>query len=388
MSQVGFLCYDLQDFTTDCLNRIQAKLPIVLKAYPIFSRFSSQPKTFHYRLSIQSGNFFSVRSKKALPEGFAKGIDWSIALACARENQVIVLFGLQGGTALATALLARVFGRKIISVNQTMAPEWEKKRVWWVKLLKKFLLNLCHFHIVQTKSTKRTLKDIYGLNPVFFYDAPFESGASSFEKVLIKAKPRTRKTSKKTNFLFVGTLLKLKGIPEIIEACVELKNKGFHFETRLVGPAGRQLGEYTLKDYQNLIKKKGLSSEIRVLGPCKFEDLPSFYFWADVLLLPTKKDVWPKVLVEASLSGLPSITTKVCGAAYDLVIPGDTGWIINPDNSIDLKDAMITALKDKTRLRKMGKNARTRCFELCNGEKETNGYVQAINAALKAIQHE
>ena len=383
MKRIGFLCYDLQEFTTDCLNRIQDSIKLRLKAYPLFSRIDSSPKHFEYRTTKRRGVFFSVKRAGVVPEGFPLGLDISLAWSCVRQNDIVVLFGLQGATALAAAVLARLMGRTLISVNQTMATEWEARRSWWVRLLKKFLLKICHQHIYQTSATKRTLEIIYGLNPNKFHYAPFEAGAEVFES-LINNQPCFRYSpDKKTRFLFVGTLLRYKGIPEIIKACHQLMEQKESFHLRIIGPAPQQKDEFTLRYYKDQIKNQGLNRYIKIVGPCPLQKLPKNYYWSDVLLLPTYRDMWPKVLVEAALCERPSITTEACGAAGELVIQGKTGWVIKPGNVDELITAMKFVIKNKNKAIKMGKAARINCLKLCNPKKEVKGYVSAINAVMR-----
>ena len=67
-------------------------------------------------------------------------VNWQVAWRCVLESDIVVLFGLQGGTALVTAFLASVMRRKIISVNQTLPVAAEVKREWWVKWFKGWLM--------------------------------------------------------------------------------------------------------------------------------------------------------------------------------------------------------------------------------------------------------
>src|SRR6266851_2993099 len=144
---VGFLTYDLQQFTEDCLYRIAKVIePARLKAFPVVYHPNQGKARVPYLASVQRGRHFGVAVAGSTPEGFASNINWRAAWRCARESDVIVLFGLQGATALLTVVFATLFRRTLISVNQTLPLRWELKRRWWIRWLKRWLLSRCSLH--------------------------------------------------------------------------------------------------------------------------------------------------------------------------------------------------------------------------------------------------
>ena len=182
--RVGFLTYDLQEFTADCLSRVAENLPFKMKAYPVFDRVAADRVAFPYRPSQVAGKFFAVRQKGSTPEGLTSSINWLAAWSSARESDVVVLFGIQGGTALVATLLAVLGRKRLISVNQTLPPEWERRRRWWVRWLKGWILHRCQVHVVQTPVTWQSLRQVYGIPADRCVEAPFESGARIFKELL------------------------------------------------------------------------------------------------------------------------------------------------------------------------------------------------------------
>lgn len=72
--------------------------------------------------------------------------------------------------------------------------------------------------------------------------------------------------------------------------------------------------------------------------PRQFEfELPGFYEWADIFILPTIEDSFPVVLAQAQAAGLPIISsTNCCGP--DIIKEGETGWVLpvrRPDGLIE-----------------------------------------------------
>jgi D-inositol-3-phosphate glycosyltransferase len=122
---------------------------------------------------------------------------------------------------------------------------------------------------------------------------------------------------------------------------------------------------------------------ISFTGKRSLAELAFAYLAADVLLLPTHKDTWGKVLVEAALAGLPFVTTSACGAAGSLVEDGRTGLVIPPEDPTALAKSMQRLLDPALR-RRLGDQARNFVLDFCDPDKEALGYSTAILAAANA----
>lgn len=85
------------------------------------------------------------------------------------------------------------------------------------------------------------------------------------------------------------------------------------------------------------------------------EKVREFYRQADVLVLPSYSEGMATVLLEAMQAGTPAIATDV-GASREVVIDGQTGWLIQPGSVPALTKAMrqAAALKDEEYLRYSG----------------------------------
>ncbi len=385
--RVGFLVYDLKPFIADYLARIAVRLPGQVRAYPILSGPVAADLPYSHRPSCVQGRFFSVSKRGFTPEGFLSTINWRGAWACAWENDVILLSGIQGGSALAVTLFATLLGRAVISVNQTLPPTWEKRRRWWIRLLKGWILRRCRVHIVQTPTTRKTLTQIYHIAESQMVDAPFEAGATAFQAHLSQLphdRPALRREwgwhPEECVFLFVGTLLRFKGVFTLIDAAAILQQRGHRFRVLCIGDRAAQPDEWSLPAYRQRVADDGLSAVISFPGPRPLTELVSLYLAADALLLPTQKDCFPKVLVEAALAGLPLVTTDACGAADALVCEGETGLVIPPDDVPALVAAMERLLDPDLRQR-MGLRAQQRCQAFCDPEQETEGFLRAIHLA-------
>lgn len=385
--QVGFLCYDLQPFTEDCLYRIsQAISPINLKAYPvIFHPHQEKARITCYR-SFEKGRHFGVNITNSTLEGFASNLNWRAAWKCVHESDIIFLFGLQGATALLVGLLGMLMRRTIISVNQTLPVAWEQKRRWWIRLLKSWLLNRCEYHLYQTPVSREVLQEVYKIDKDRLFFAPFEAGASLFKKILEKQKSYKDKVRGEIGitdgvlYLFVGNMVPFKGISDMIEGATLLP-RGSKFICVFVGPEepSHKIGG-TIDYFMGIACKLGVDKYMRFLGALSPEKLASVYWAADVIVLPTHKDCFPKVLVEGALAGKPLITTNANGAAGTIVINGDNGFVIETGDAQALADAMARLLDSDLR-KMMGRRSMEIVEDFCDLQAETEGYVKAIRHA-------
>lgn len=89
-----------------------------------------------------------------------------------------------------------------------------------------------------------------------------------------------------------------------------------------------------------------------------WEQRASDVMWAyDGLVLPSRLEGFPVTIIEAMLAGLPVVATDV-GSVREAVTPGETGWIVEPENPTALAEAIVDLLSDPGRARRMGEQAR------------------------------
>jgi glycosyltransferase involved in cell wall biosynthesis len=83
------------------------------------------------------------------------------------------------------------------------------------------------------------------------------------------------------------------------------------------------------------------------------ELLPS----SDLFVLPTRKDMSPWAVLEAAGAGLPVVTSAV-GGLGEMVVDGETGYLVPPDDDRRFVSAVESLLDDTGRRSRMGSAAR------------------------------
>lgn len=136
---------------------------------------------------------------------------------------------------------------------------------------------------------------------------------------------KIKNNSKKLELLYVGRLVEDKGIFYIIELIRCLKSKGIHFILNVVGdtyPANPS--SLTENDIANL--KMEFETEIVFHG--YLCDLRHIYKKTDILLLLSKHEGFPVVVMEANACGVPAICYSVPGCV-DAIETGINGFLFD-----------------------------------------------------------
>jgi len=150
--------------------------------------------------------------------------------------------------------------------------------------------------------------------------------------------------------LYVGRLIGLKRVDVLIEALRRLSTKRSDIGLLIVGDGAKRKSLEKLA--QNL-------PQVFFLGFHDWKDLPRFYAAADLFVLPSEVEQWGLVLNEAMASGLPVIATRKVGAAHDLIIEGENGYMVPENDPAALASAIDRACESEQRLLLLGKKARS-----------------------------
>jgi glycosyltransferase involved in cell wall biosynthesis len=86
-------------------------------------------------------------------------------------------------------------------------------------------------------------------------------------------------------------------------------------------------------------------------------DTAPYYRAMDVMVLPTWREGFPNVVLEAAATGIPVVTTE-CTGARDAVVPEVTGLLIPPGYPDAICEAVLKLIRDPKRCHRMGQAAR------------------------------
>jgi glycosyltransferase involved in cell wall biosynthesis len=153
--------------------------------------------------------------------------------------------------------------------------------------------------------------------------------------------------------LFLGNLVKSKGVWTVMEAALNLKEKGLPFRLCVVGADF----DVTRDELSLWAKQKGLEREAVFPGFLDGADKAAVLKAADIFVYPTQNDTFPLVLLEAMQYGLPVVTTAE-GAVPDIVDANQTGFVIPSGDAVALADKVEFLMREAEWRRNMGDQAR------------------------------
>lgn len=158
---------------------------------------------------------------------------------------------------------------------------------------------------------------------------------------------------------FVGRIVNDKGIIELYNAWQIVKKKLINVKLILVGP-------FEKRDSISTVLRSNIIADTTIICTGLIDDAAPFYGIMDVFILPSYREGFPTVVLEASAMELPVLTTRVTGCR-DSIIDQVTGMFITFDPN-DIAQKIIDYLLNEKIANQHGKNGRK--FVIENFEQE------------------
>ena len=174
-------------------------------------------------------------------------------------------------------------------------------------------------------------------------------------------------------FLFVGRLLRDKGLVEYAEAARSLRSEWPDVDFAILGFAGSDNRSAVPLAEVERWQDEGI---VTYLGDT--DDVRPHLSAADCVVLPSYREGLPRSLLEAAAMGRPMIATDVPGCR-DVVADGEDGFLCQPRSAASLAKAMaaMLALDDRQRLA-MAASARAKVERGFDQSLVVNAYLGAL----------
>jgi len=140
--------------------------------------------------------------------------------------------------------------------------------------------------------------------------------------------------------LFVGNLLKTKGLDELADSFKNICTGNYFRNTKLI-VAGS--GKYEI-DFSNMLKSSKVLNDTVLLGSCTLPDVAKLMNAADVVCLPSYNEGLPNVVLEALCCNAKVVATEV-GGIPELVPQHGNLYLVPPKNTEALSSALVKAIK-------------------------------------------
>lgn len=155
-------------------------------------------------------------------------------------------------------------------------------------------------------------------------------------------------------YLFLGRLNKDKGIKDLAHAFAELAGNMPHAHLLVVGPD---------EGGMDMMLQLILAERSKQFHRVGFTNKPEDYMaCADIFCLPSYREGFGSVLIEAAAVGVPAVASRIYGIT-DAVVDGETGILHQPKNIEELKVALLTLTNDASLREKMSKQAMARAYD-------------------------
>jgi glycosyltransferase involved in cell wall biosynthesis len=180
------------------------------------------------------------------------------------------------------------------------------------------------------------------------------------------------------SFLFIGRLIRDKGVMELIDACEKMQKKQIHFTCTAIAPIDHynpsSLHTINLDSFQKVgIQYIPYANDVR-----------AYIQACDVLVLPSYAEGLPRVLLEGMAMGRAVIATDTHGCRE--LVHHDNGIVVKVKDVQSLYDAMVCmSMKSKSELKELGLAGYKKVKEKYSLSSVINSYQMLIdNIANKA----
>ena len=164
-------------------------------------------------------------------------------------------------------------------------------------------------------------------------------------------KEKYRLTQEDFIYIFIGRIVKDKGINELLSAFDKLCQSEKNVKLLLVGPYEDHLDPISEASRRILKRNKN------IIETGYQEDVRSFLAVSDCLVFPSYREGFPNVVMQAGAMGLPSIVSDINGC-NEIIQAGVNGLIIPVKDIEALYNSMYMIYQDKQLIARLAQNAR------------------------------
>jgi glycosyltransferase involved in cell wall biosynthesis len=174
-----------------------------------------------------------------------------------------------------------------------------------------------------------------------------------------------------TDLVFVGELRVLKGVDVLIQAIALLKQEGRGLSATIVGegPDGAA--------FEAQVRAQDLTDSVRFVGA---EPARCAFALGRLLVIPSRAESLPYIVLEAAAAGVPFITTKVGGIPE--IFGPDSADLVPPGDPAALARAIDLGLRDLAGSRTAGARLQARVRENFSTQVMTDAVLAAYDEAL------
>lgn len=251
---------------------------------------------------------------------------------------------------LCVKMLQKLKVASIIHFHFGRIPEIIKNNSWEWKILKIIAKNATKIIVIDQSSYDALLHQ--GISNVVYLPNPLSPITENYANQYL-TEERTGNT-----ILFVGHVIRTKGIFELIEACGDIPD----IKLKIMGLCDIK----TKTEITTLANRYNKDTWIEFTGNVSSEEVLKEMCQCRIFALPTYTEGFPNVILESMICGCPIVTTNVGAIPEMLDIKNgeNYGICVSPCNVEELKNAILRMLNNPEYAYLCGKNAHKRVKEM------------------------
>lgn len=217
-------------------------------------------------------------------------------------------------------------------------------------LIKKRSLKKVNCVVTVSKNNQKILQKLYPEFKNKFVVIPNGIDTTWWHSQSLRITDLDRKKTKEELFLAhensliitsIAELHERKGLKYLIEAIPEIITKFQNIKLAIVGEGPQR------NELEKLIKELKIENHVILTGRQK--EIPKLLKCSDIFVLPSRREAFGLVILEAMISGLPIIASNT-GGIPEIITANKTGILVEPESSQELSKALIKLIEnDKKR---------------------------------------
>lgn len=260
-----------------------------------------------------------------------------------------VIFSNAFGMWTLLALMFKFLGQwRVVLAYEGSSPSVDFRNSPARLALRRFMVKTADACITNSQAGKQYLTEVLNADPKKTFLHPYEVPSAKAMLAPTGENQPAPLSYQQPVFLFIGSVTPRKGLHLLLNACLELKQRGqTDYSVMIIGSGSTQPA------LEAFCQEHGLTECIQWVGQVPYGDLGFYLQQADVFVLPTVEDTWGMVVLEAMAAGKAIICSKFAGAS-ELVVSGENGYLVNPHDAQELADRMAQFILEPTLSDRMG----------------------------------
>lgn len=286
-------------------------------------------------------------------------------------------------TSLAGFLAKELYDVRLVATVHSLEPKrpWKRESMgnaynltMWAEEL---CLEACDRIIAVSEEDKRDITECYGIGEGRISVIPNGIDIERYRRVENPA-VLEKYGVRKPYVLFLGRLSRQKGVFDVVDASSKIR-KG----VRVVIVTGRADDRGVEEELARAVE--GKENVLWVNRMLSVDEAVALYSSAEVFTAPSIYEPFGLINLEAMACGRPVVSTRV-GGIKDVVVDGETGLLVPPQNPEELAEALNRLLSDRVLAEEMGKMGRERVERLFSWERVAERTLELYQSLLRGTK--